>query len=428
MRTTTRRDFLGTAMAAGTVAVSRRVYGSASNSRLKVGLIGCGGYGNVDLNNAFEAGGVECVALCDVDTEHLKNTADETEKKQGSRPKTYKDYRVMLDHLGLEVVIIATPPHWHALPFIAACGKGLHIYCEKPLAYDIREGRAMVDAHQKTGNIVQIGFQRRQTPSLHEVKRFIEQGHAGRIIQVDAQIHYAIGKRDATPQDPPASLDWDMWCGPAPPLPYSPSVGHINWRLEKTTGHGHLVDWGIHKIDQVRVALGESMPTWITAAGGQYACVKEITTPDILTVHFEFEHCPVVWRHRIWGAAEWDPKTNNGIFFYGDKATIFLTNNDWTVIPRGKSAERHVHTPDKLNPGVAHMAEFLESIRGRKPSPCLPLDAFYSTATVQLGMIAYECGGPVAWDITNERITNSEKAHAMLKRDYRAPWKHPYPG
>ena len=421
-------DFVGATALAAASAVTRRVYGAASGRTLKAGLIGCGWYGNVDIDSAFKVGGIECAAVCDVDSENLSKSAERIESKQGARPKTYKDYRDLLEHPGLDFLILAPPTQWHALPFIAACEKGLDIYAEKPVAYDIREGRAMLDAHEKAGNIVQVGFQRRQTPSLLEAAEFIKRGGAGRIVQVEAQIHYTAGMRDSTPQSPPPSLDWDLWCGPAPLLPYHPNRGHFAWRLEKTTGHGHLVDWGIHKIDALRVALDLGMPTSVTAVGGQYVFKDEITTPDILTVNFEFGRCPVVWRHRIFGAPEWDGKTSNGIFFYGDKATIFLTNEDWTIVPRKKGGEREQHKPENRDVAQAHMQDFLDAVRTRKQPSCLPLDAFYSTAAVQLAMIAYETNSRVDWDIEKERITGNRKANALLKRKYRGPWKHPYRG
>jgi predicted dehydrogenase len=271
-------------------------------------------------------------------------------------------------------VIIGTPPHWHALTFIAALEKGLDVYCEKPLAYEIRESRAMVDAAKKHGRIVQIGFQRRHAKALQEAREFIRSGQAGRIVQVDAQIHYRAGTKDPTPQDPPATLDWDLWCGPGPKIPYSPQVGHVNWRLEKTSGHGHLVDWGIHLIDAVRVILGESTPRQVTAAGGLYYLKDKITTPDTLTVHFEFERCPLVWRHRIWGAEEYAPEASNGIFFYGDKATVFATDNRWVVIPNGKSGDRKEFKAEN-DAGLAHMADFLAAVRSRKQPTCLIDDA-----------------------------------------------------
>ncbi|MHC4402508.1 MAG: Gfo/Idh/MocA family protein [Planctomycetota bacterium] len=426
MTKSTRRTFLGAA-AAGTTVLAQRVYAAAEKRRLKMGIIGVGWYGMVDAKAALKVGGVDVVAICDVDSEHLDKNAAELEKLQGTRPKTFKLYQELLDVPGLDCVVIATPPHWHALPFIAAMEKGLDVYCEKPLAYDVREGRAMVDAAKKHGRVVQIGFQRRQSKALQEAKAFIDAGEAGKIVQVDAQIHYAAGTKDPTPQDPPPSLDWDLWCGPGPKIPYSPQVGHFNWRLEKTSGHGHLVDWGIHLIDATRMMLGLSTPKRIIAAGGLYQYQGKITTPDTLTVHFEFDSAPVVWRHRLWGAQEYSPEVNNGIFFFGEKATLFASDRKWTVIPKGKAAQREEHEV-KSDIGPDHMADFLEAVRTRRQPACTIEDGFRSTATVQLGMIAYESASTVDWDEAAGQIVNNPAAAKLLKREYREPWKHPYAG
>jgi predicted dehydrogenase len=230
---------------------------AAAGGKLRMGLIGCGWYGMVDLRAALASGGVECIALCDIDSQHLSEAASEVEKLQGSRPKTFKLYRELLEMPELQALIIATPPHWHALPFLDACRRGLDIYCEKPLAYDIREGRAMVEGAKKSKGIVQIGFQRRQAAAIGQAREYIRQGNAGRIVQVDVQIHFSAATPDPTPQAPPASLDWEMWCGPGPKMPYSPAIGHKSWRLEATSGNGHLVDWGIHLMDATRYILGE---------------------------------------------------------------------------------------------------------------------------------------------------------------------------
>lgn len=418
-----RRAFLGTA-AAGTVALTRTVHAAAENRTLRMGVIGVGWYGMVDAKAALKVGGVEVTAICDVDGEHLKNNADQLEKLQQKRPKTFKRYQDLLDLKELDVVVIATPPHWHALPFLAALQRGLDVYCEKPLAYDVREGRAMVEAAKKAGRIVQIGFQRRQSKALQEAKEFIDSGKAGRIVQVDAQIHYRAGTKDPAPQDPPASLDWDLWCGPGPKIPYSPQVGHFNWRLEKTSGHGHLVDWGIHLIDATRMVLGLSMPKQIIAAGGLYQYQGKITTPDTLTIHFEFERCPVVWRHRLWGAQEYDPEVNNGIFFYGDQATVFAADSRWVVI-QGKRREEH-QAPAEM--GTDHMADFLRAVRTRKQPSCPIEDGYRTTATVQLGMIAYESNTVVNWDVQTEQIPHNPAAAKLLKREYRQPYQHPSQG
>ena len=430
MEKVNRRQFMRTAVA-GSIAMGSALRANPETDeekpKLRIGLIGCGWYGMVDVKAAFKVGGVEVVALCDVDSQHLKDSADEVGELQGSRPKIFKHYAELLDTPGLQVVIIATPPHWHALPFIAALEKDLDIYCEKPLAYDIREGRAMVDAAKKHGRIVQIGFQRRQSAAIQQAREYIQQGHLGRLVQAEAQIHYTAGMRDTTPQAPPATLDWDLWCGPGPKLPYSPQIGHFAWRLEKESGHGHLVDWGIHLIDATRLILGESTPRSVQAAGGIYYLKDKITTPDILTVHFDFESCPVIWRHRIWGAQEYDPDVSNGIFFYGEKGTVFVSDSKWIIIPKGKSKERKVIEAG-TDMGRVHMADFLQAVRSRKQPSCPIEEGYRSTTTVKLAMIAYEVGAKIVWDAKSEQIIGHPEANRLLKREYRWPWQHPYRG
>ena len=422
-----RRSFMKTA-AAGTLGVAAiHSRASAQSEPLKVGVIGCGWYGMVVMNAAFKVGGVECVALCDVDSEHLDKSADEVQEKQGKRPNTFKDYRELLETPGLQAVFIATPPQWHALPFLAALDKGLDIYCEKPLAYDIREGQMMVQAAQNSDRIVQIGFQRRSSQAIREARDFIQAGNIGRVVQVDAQIHYTANLRDTTPQKPPESLDWDFWCGPAPKLPYSPNIGHFAWRLEKAYGNGHLVDWGIHWVDAIRWILNEDMPKSVTADGGIYVLKDKITTPDTLTAHFEFASGPVVWRHRLWGAKEVHPETQNGMFFFGETATVFVNDRRWVVYPNEKDAEPQVHEV-RNDAATEHMADFLQAVKSRQQPVCTPQDGFYSTATVQLGMLAYESQNRVDWDLESKSIPNNDAAANMLKREYRAPWQHPYQG
>ncbi len=425
-----RRKFIG-ATVASTMTMTTMLYGGSEKKtkrpKLKVGLIGCGGYGMADVRAAFKAGGVEVIALCDIDSQHLKSSADRVEKMQSSRPKTFKSYKELLNTPGLEAVIIATPPHWHALMFITALKKGLDVYCEKPLAYDIREGMAMVEVAKKHGRIVQIGFQRRQSKAIQQARQYIQRGNIGRIIQVEAQIHYTAGILDTTPQEPPATLDWDMWCGPAPKLPYCPQIGHFAWRLEKEYGHGHLVDWGIHLIDATRWILGETMPRSVQAVGGLYFFKGKITTPDILTVHFDFDTCPVIWHHRIWGAQEYDPEVSNGIFFYGEKGTVFVTDRRWAVIPKDKNKQR---TVNEIGSDMAaeHMADFLEAVHDRRQPLCTTQEGHYSTATVKLAMIAYDMKTKIFWNRESQTIVDNPEAARRLQRKYRAPWEHPYHG
>ena len=426
MTTVSRRGFCRALAGAGAVAqMPAAVRGAATAQTVKLGVIGCGWYGMVNVQAAFKAGAVDIVAVCDVDSEHLRIAAEEVAKLQGRSPLIFKHYEELLQVEGLDAVIIATPPQWHALPFIAAVKRNLDVYCEKPLAYDVRECRAMQNAARASGRIVQVGFQRRQSPAFQAVRDYLSEGKAGRLICAEAAIHYTAGVKDPSPQTPPASLDWDLWCGPAPLIPYSQQVGHKNWRLEQTTGHGHLVDWGIHLIDAARMILGEAAPRSVSAAGGLYALKGKITTPDVLTAHFDFAACPLTWRHRIWGAAEHAPEVANGLFFYGDQQTVFVTDNRWVVIPKGKNAERQEHTV-KADTGVLHMAEFLNAVRTRQAPGCSIEEGANSTVAVKLAMIAYETGRRVDWDAAAESVGANPEAAARLLRVYRTPWKHPF--
>lgn len=416
-----RTFFLGATTAAGSLL--------AQNQTLRLGIIGCGWYGGVNARAAWKAGGAEIVALCDADTKHLEETAALCEKEQaGRRPKLLtKDYKELVGMAGLDGVILATPPHWHALPFIAACEKKLAVYMEKPLAYDVREGRAMARAQAKAGNIVQVGFQRRQSGAYKAVRDYLAGGAAGRPVQADVQIHYTAGPLDNTPQTPPATLDWELWLGPAPRMPYSPNVAHRAWRLEENIGNGHLVDWGIHLIDATRMMLGLGLPLSVTAAGGLYQYKGRITTPDSLTAHFEFDKIPVVWRHRLWGAAEMTPAYNNGIFLYCENETIFVTDQRWEVMPKGKGAEKRVvEIKPPVDTGTLHVAEWLEAVRASRQPSCTVEDAWRSTTAVHLGMIAYKSGRAVRFDAANETIKDDAAAARLLKRPYRAPYRHPY--
>ena len=259
------------------------------------------------------------------------------------------------------------------------------------------------------------------------MRQYLRDGRAGKIVCAEATINYAAQTKDPTPQAPPASLDWDTWCGPAPRIPYSPQVGHMNWRLEHTTGHGHLVDWGIHLIDTARMILDESMPSSVAATGGIYGLRGTITTPDVLTAHFEFPSCPLTWRHRIWGAEEYTPEVSNGITFFGEKETVFASENRWVIIPKGKGSERVVQEA-KAESGVRHMAEFLEAVRTRRQPGCPIEEGVRSTTTVKLAMIAYETGTRITWDTSREQIVGNPEAARLLRRDYRAPWTHPFKG
>lgn len=423
-----RRSFIQkSSMATAGMVTSFHIPSFPQNKKLKIALIGAGWYGMVITEAALKIGGVEVIAVCDVDSEHLENSIDKIEGLQSSRPKGFADYNDLLELKDLQAVFIGTVPHWHALHFIAACKKGLDIYCEKPLAYDVMEGMAMVSAAQKAGNIVQIGFQRRQSKGFAKAKELIEDGKIGKVHQIGAQIHYNPVLSEPAIQNPPASLDWETWCGPAPKLDYSPSIGHKAWRLEKEYGNGHLVDWGIHHIDIIRKIMNFGMPKSFQTNGSLEILKGKITTPDTLNATLNFENCPVIWQHRLWGTGDLSTQFNNGIFFYGEKGTLFAADQKVVIMQSGRDQKQEeMNIPDQEMQNN-HVANFLEAVKtkNRKILSCPIEDAFQSTATVQLAMASYYTQSEVVWDFESKTIQGNPAASKLLARPYRGAYKRP---
>jgi predicted dehydrogenase len=285
----------------------------------------------------------------------------------------------------------------------------------------------MIRAAEKAGNIVQIGFQRRQSEAFKKTKELIKSGAAGKIHQIGAQIHYNPILEDTTIQAPPPSLDWETWCGPAPKLDYRPNIGHKAWRLEKEYGNGHLVDWGIHHIDIIRRIMEFDMPTGFHANGGLYELNNKITTPDTLNVVMDFEECPLMWQHRLWGSGDLNTQFNNGVFFYGDKATIFAADQRVVIMPAGRNKEQETFDIPTKNMQEGHVADFLNAVKAKNNDllSCKIADAFQSTATVQLAMISYYTGSSIKWDIGKKEIVNNAQASNLLARKYRGNYKRP---
>lgn len=423
-----RRQFIqkGTLATAGLVTSFHIPAFETQSRKVRMGVIGTGWYGMVVTKAALQTGDAEIVAICDVDTEHLKNSANELNSLQGSRPKEFADYREMLDMKGLDAVVIGTPPHWHALQFVAACKKGLHIYCEKPLSYDVEEGKAMVKAAKAAGNIVQIGFQRRQSAAFQKARQMVEDGTMGKIYQIDAQIHHVPGHRDTTIQVPPASLDWDAWCGPAPKLPYNPNIAHMSWRLEKEYGNGHLADWGIHHIDIIRTVMNFDLPSLYQSHGSLEVLKDKITTPDTLYSMMMFDKCPVVWQHRLWGPGDLNPQYNNGIFFYGEKGTLYASD-DKLVLVSGRNVKQQIMDFPTSDAQKRHVANFVEAVKTKNKAliSCPIEDAWKSTTAVQLAMVSYYTNSEVKWDNATQTVIDNKAARQQMARAYRKGYTRP---
>jgi predicted dehydrogenase len=250
-----RREFL-VAGATGLALASTAGYVAGADAKpIRVGLIGCGWYGKSDLFRLIQAAPVEVVSLCDVDKQMLENCADMVSQRQASKkkPRLYHDYREMLKEKDLDIVEVATPDHWHALPMIEAVKSGADIYVQKPISVDIVEGQAMLAAARKYGRVVQVGTQRRSTPHLAEAReQVVQKGLLGNVGHVEIYCYYHM-RNGTNPPDatPPANLDYEFWTGPAPMRPYNRLDHPRSWRSFMEYGNGIIGDMAIHMYDMV---------------------------------------------------------------------------------------------------------------------------------------------------------------------------------
>jgi hypothetical protein len=247
-----RRDFLktGAVGVAAAAALGGYVAYAADQKPLRVGVIGTGWYGKCDLFRLIQVSPVEVVSLCDVDKKMLGDAAEMTASRQASKktPRTYHDYREMLKEKDLDVVLVGTPDHWHALAMIAAVESGADVYCQKPISVDIAEGQAMLAAARKTQRVVQIGTQRRSTPHLIEAReKFVKSGALGKVGFAEVYCYYHMRNGSNPPDEmPPENLDYEMWTGPAPMRPYNKICHPRGWRAFMEYGNGIVGDVRAH--------------------------------------------------------------------------------------------------------------------------------------------------------------------------------------
>jgi predicted dehydrogenase len=414
----------------------------------RAGLIGCGWYGKCDLIRLLQvAPNTEVVSLCDVDKQMLGKAADQIAGRQASkkRPRTYGDYREMLKERDLDIVLVATPDHWHALPMIAAVEAGADVYCQKPISVDVAEGKAMLEAARKHKRVVQIGTQRRSTPHLAEARdRFIKEGKLGKIAYVEICCYYHMRARNNPPdKQPPEYLDWEMWTGPAPLRPYNELAHPRRWRAFMEYGNGIVGDMCIHMLDMVRWMMDLGWPTRISSSGGILVDRdSKANISDTQTATFDFPETKVVWTHRSWGHPP-DPAYPWAAIFYGDKGTLKTSVMSYDFIPLDKN-QQPVHkdvtyeleqypedkTEEALEKHVApairhHMLDLLAAIEKRSKPVADIEQGFISTASCILANLSMKLGRTLSYDPASHTVRGDAEATKMLVRPYRAPWVHP---
>jgi predicted dehydrogenase len=444
-----RRQFLRTGGAAALALSRLGRHGEAfADTTLRVGLIGSGWYGKCNLFRLLQVAPAEVVSLCDVDTAMLEDAAVQVAARQasGKKPRTWTDYRQMLAERDLDLVIVATPDHWHALPMITAVEAGADVYVEKPISVDVVEGQAMLAAARKHGRVVQVGTERRSTPHLVEARdEIVQAGRLGRVGLVEICCYYPM-RTSRNPPDtaPPATLDWDLWTGPAPLRPYNELVHPRGWRQFLEYGNGVIGDMGVHMLDMVRWMMGLGMPRRISSAGGILVDrAGKGNISDTQTATFDYEDLKVVWTHRTWGAAP-DPKYPWAAFLYGDKGTLkagvyaydFFPLDGKEPIHRDVTYELDAFPADRkekdLERHVApalrrHMKNLLACMKTRE-KPVADIEEGYSSTTACiLANIAVRLGRTLEWDAAAGRVVGDDEANRLLRRPYRAPWVHPEP-
>ena len=444
-----RREFIKQSAALVALSGMRPYAEQLAEKTRRVGLIGCGWYGKTDLFRLIQVAPVEVVSLCDVDRNMLADAAEQVATRQASKkkPRTFTDYRAMLKEKDLDIVLIVTPDHWHALPMIEAVRSGMDVWVQKPISVDVVEGQAMLAAARKYKRVVQVGMQRRSTPHLVRARdRVIREGRLGTIGLVEIYCYYRM-RATANPPDsaPPANLDYEMWTGPAPMRPYNQLVHPRSWRAFMEYGNGIVGDMCVHMLDMVRWMLDLGMPTRISSSGGiliDKASKANIT--DTQTATFDYPNLKVVWTHRTYG----DPPDSRypwGATIYGDKGTLKASVQRYEFVPSGKGGaplseevtyELDRYPEDKTEkdleqhvaPAIrAHMKDFLNCIETRG-TPVADIEQGYTSATACiLANLSMQLGRSLTWDHAKGVVVGDAEANRLLRRPYRAPWVHPDP-
>ncbi len=432
-----RRQFIqstGTALAGA--ALSPLFYqqakaGISANDKIGVALIGCNGMGQYNLKDHLRIPEVECIAMCDVDENVLNERAKEITGITGKMPTLYKDYRKIIDDKNINVVIIGTPDSWHCLPTVHACEAGKDVYVEKPLANSIGEIQVMLKAARKYNRVVQVGQQQRSGQHWQDCVAMVKSGKLGTIRKIKTWGYFDYGKArpKVADSESPAGVDYDMWLGPSPKHAFNKNRFHGSWRFFWEQGGGLLTDWGVHLLDIPLWAMGVTIPKSVMASGGIYSYGDNATeTADTQNVLYDFGNFTLEWDH-AGGISKGIYGRNYGVAFIGNNGTLIVNREGWEVIPEeseGKpKTELITLQPADKQDHFKHVQNFIECIKSRNRPACDIEFGHNAAFLAHAGNIAYRTGNKLQWDTASNKFTGDSKANALLKPEYRGPWKFP---
>ena len=434
-----RRTFLKSSAAAATATFwGRTVFAADDSPTYNLAIVGAGWWGTNILREAMWSKRVKVTALCDVDDAQLAKCADEVKKVSGDTPRHYKHHREMLAKEKPQIVICATPDHWHPLVTIDAVKSGAHVYVEKPISHTIQEGRAMVNAARAADRTVVVGTHRRLSPHTIAGREFIRSGKVGKIGMIKCFASSGGGPEKPEPNaEPPKGLDWDTWCGPAPLRPFNRKIHPKGFRQFLDYANGQLGDWGIHWMDQVLWITDQKYPTSVYSVGGRPIKGPPVNgpegqtsdAPDSQIAVYKFDGFDLYWEHRQYGGNPHEKTEYVGADFFGTNGVF---HQGWrqgsTFFPNNKKDPTHweqkLHEPDQQNI-KENWADFLAAIR-EKRKPISDIEAVHRSTTVALlGMLAMKLGRSIQWDGEKEQCVNDSEANKLLRREYRGEWKYP---
>ena len=443
-----RRQVLGGAAAAlATAGLGGAAF--AKPRPYRVGVVGSGWFGQLNAHALMQVAPAEVIAMCDVDSRILHDAANwimampDSVARPTRRPQLYHDYRTMLAKHHFDIVIVATPDHWHALPGIAAMKAGAHVYLEKPVSVDVVEGQALLATARATGRVVQVGTQRRNSPCHIEARdRVIREGRLGKVGLIELFSDQR-PKIFPPPSPPPAGMDWDFYCGPAAVVPYREGIHPRAWRAFREFGNGSIGDIGVHFMDLSRFLLGLGAPTRISAIGGDFIDKSAPSTlSDTMSAQIEFDDLVMNWTNRQWGDTS-DAFKGWSAILYGEKGTLKTSWNNYEFVPLDKNEP---HTAGRLDPEFGkfphdraldnsdqtltpltryNMLDFLAAIEtGKRPAADIEQGVISSSCAI-LANLSADIGRSIRWDAGQQRAIGDEEAQSKLARPYRAPWVHP---
>lgn len=426
-----RRTFLSVGAGVAATGLAGRSRADSPNETIRAAVLGLNGRGKTHIGGFMGTPGVKVAVLCDPDQEVLAKRAEEFEKEYGYKPETETDLRKVFDRQDVHVVGVATPNHWHSLATIWACQAGKDVYVEKPGSHNIFEGRQMVEAAKKHGRIVQHGVQLRSSEAVREAVDHLRKGTIGKVYMARGLVFRnrpSIGHAP-DPDTAPATLDWNVWQGPAQERAFSKRIVHYNWHWHWNYGNGDVGNQGVHETDMCLWGLGvdHTFPTDIVAMGGKFLFDDDKETPELLSSSYSFPETNqmIEFEVRPWRTNE-EAGAGVGNIFYGSEGYLVVRGYNNYAIFLGPKNEPGPTNKDG-DPVGKHFANFIEAVRSREPSILHgPVEtAHTSSALAHLGNIAYRLKRQLKFDPKTEKFVGDAEADAMLTREYRAPFVVP---